>query len=68
MSAYSDYKSGAIEEWQYRAICRMEEGEENREPNPCEGCPNFEVEEDEAGEYAYCILENCDRKESEEEE
>lgn len=66
MSAYSDYKSGAIEEWQYRAICRMEE--EREESNPCKGCPNFEVEEDEAGKYAYCLLENCDREENGEEE
>lgn len=37
--------------------------------NPCKGCPNFEVEEDEAGKYAYCILgggENCDRGDQDE--
>ena len=66
MSAYSDYKCGAIEEWQYRAACRMEEGEENRELNPCKGCPNFEIQDAEDGCAAYCLIgeENCDREET----
>lgn len=73
MSAYSDYKSGGITESQYRAIRRREQAEDDRmerEPNPCKGCPNFEIQEAEDGAAAYCLLgdENCDRYDEDEPE
>lgn len=66
MSSYSDYKSGAIEDWQYRQACERENSDYNY--NPCKNCPNYEIEEDEAGKYAYCLLgeTHCDREEGNE--
>ena len=35
------------------------------EPNPCKGCPNFEVVDWEGGTDSFCVIgtENCDREE-----
>lgn len=66
MSAYSDYKCGAIEEWQYRAACREED--RDYDYNPCKNCPNYEIEDAEDGTYAYCLLgeTHCDREDNNE--
>ena len=71
MSAYSDYKSGCITESQYRHACRQEQAFDERterDPNPCKGCPNFEIQEAEDGAVAYCLLgnETCDRYDGDE--
>jgi hypothetical protein len=66
MSAYSDWKCGSLEDWQYESICREEEGEYEYEINPCDGCPNYEIQDGEDGKFGYCILGgggNCDVEE-----
>lgn len=70
MSAYSDYKSGGITESQYRHACRQEQAfdeRSEREPNPCKGCPNYEIQETEEGTMAYFLLGeiHCDRYDGE---
>lgn len=43
MSAYSDWKCGAIDDDEYISASRREFAGDNEEPSGCEGCPYYKL-------------------------